>query len=45
VAWRLAVGALAVGQQVERLAQRGLDIAQGCLCDFDLPLGLRGLGR
>ncbi len=38
------VGVLAVGQQVERLAQRVLDVGEGCLGDFELPLGLVGLG-
>jgi hypothetical protein len=38
------VGVLAVGQQVERLTQRVLDVDGRCLGDFELPLGLFGLG-
>jgi hypothetical protein len=39
------VGAPAVGQQVERLAQRVLGVGEGSLGDFDVVLGLSGLGR
>ncbi|HEX8751964.1 MAG TPA: hypothetical protein VF731_00985 [Solirubrobacterales bacterium] len=38
------VGSLAIGQQVERLAEGVLDVAEGGLGYLDLPFGLRGLG-
>ena len=37
------VGALAIGQQVERLAERVLDVGEGSLGGFDVVLGLLGL--
>lgn len=39
------VGPLAIGQEVERLAERVLDVCESGLRDFDVALGLSGLGR
>jgi len=39
------VGALAIGQQVKRLAEGVLDICECCLGRFKVALGLAGLGR
>jgi hypothetical protein len=44
VAGRLAVGAVAVGEQVERLVERGLDVAGGPLGGLQMRLGLGDLG-
>lgn len=44
VAGRLAVGALAVGEEVERLVERGLDVAEGQLGGVEVRLGLGDLG-
>lgn len=39
------VGALAIGQQVERLTQRALDIGERCLGGLDVVFGLLTLPR
>lgn len=38
------VGALAIGEQIECLTEGVLDIGEGRLGDFDVALGLVGLG-
>lgn len=42
--WRGQVGALAVGEQVERLGQRVGDVPEGRLGGFEVALGLPDLG-
>ena len=44
MAGRLAVSAVAVGEQVERLVERGLDVAGGPLGGLQMRLGLGDLG-